>query len=230
MTGRICAGVALVAICASACASSRAGVQPPGQAVPMGRVYSSDRLRQALLTDLPGFSRVGEPDSGAYGSLKAIENFNRFQQQVTLDKPQCSNLSKSFAASAEALSAPAAIATFAKAGGETATETLMAISDETAARQVALRVADNCRTFRAEVGGQWSDHQVVEGSRNRIGAGSRAVGVETTSGGTRVKTWYVVLRSHGYLATITLYGPDVTQGEADQAAHAAYDVAEHKLR
>jgi hypothetical protein len=54
--------------------------------------------------------------------------------------------------------------------------------------------------------------------------------VETTSGGTRVKTWYVVLRSHGYLATVTLYGPNVTQDEADQAAHAAYDMAEHTLR
>jgi hypothetical protein len=70
---------------------------------------------------------------------------------------------------------------------------------------------------------------VVEASRGTLGAGSRTVGVATTSGTSHVKTWYVVLKAHGYLCTITLYGPNVTRAEAEQISHQAYQQAERIL-
>jgi hypothetical protein len=222
--------IALVAVVACACGGS------PGRAVPqsgstaaVGQGYTSDQLRQALLTDLPGYRRAGEPDSGEYGSLKAIQNFNQLQSQVKLDKPQCADISRSFDSSSEAQSAPAAITTFATGDGRAVTETLMTISAAMADKQVKLRVPLRCRTFRALVGDQWSTHQVVEATRTQLGGGSRTVGVATTSGTSHVKTWYVVLRSGGYLASITTYGPGVTQADAEDTARRAYEQAERIL-
>jgi hypothetical protein len=230
MTRKAVVTIALVAVTASACGGSPSkAAQDPVHTVPVGKGYTYDQLRQALLTDLSGYRRAGEPDSGEYGSLKAIQNFNQLQSQVKLDKPQCLAVSRVFASSPEAQNAPAAITTFAKADGQTVTETLMAISEATAARQVKLRVPATCRTFRALVGGQWSTHQIVEATQTQLGGGSRTVGVATNSGKSHVKTWYVVLRSRGYLACITMYGPNVIQADAEEAARRAYDQAERIL-
>jgi hypothetical protein len=191
-----------------------------------GTGYTSDQLRQALLLEIPGYQRAGEPDSGEYGSLSAIQNFNQLQRQVKLDKPRCATVGREFGLTQGA--APTAIATFTKGNGQTVTETLIRVSPDTANRQVRLRVPVGCRVFRARVGDQWSEHHVVE-ARGRLGAGSRTVGVATTSGASHVKTWYVVLKAPGYLATITLYGPNVTRAEAEQIARQAYDQAERIL-
>jgi hypothetical protein len=53
--------------------------------------------------------------------------------------------------------------------------------------------------------------------------------VATVSGTSRVKTWYVVLRSRGYVATVTLYGPNATRTEAEQLARRVYEKAERAL-
>jgi hypothetical protein len=189
--------------------------------------YTSDQLRQALLLEIPGYQRAGEPDSGEYGSLSVIRNFNELQREVKLDKPRCATTGRELAVTQQ--TAPAAIITFAKATGQTVTETLMRVSTRTADDQVRLRVPPACRRFRARVGSEWSEHRVVEATQGRLGAGSRTVGVATTSGTSHVKTWYVVLKSRGYLATITLYGPNVTRDEAEQIARHAYDQAERIL-
>jgi hypothetical protein len=94
---------------------------------------------------------------------------------------------------------------------------------------VRIRVPAACRSFKARVGDQWSAHRVVEATRGRLGEGSRTVGVATTSGSSHVKTWYVVLKATGYLATITLYGPNVTRAEAEQIALQAHRQAERVL-
>lgn len=199
-----------------------------GRVAPAGSGYTSDQLRQALLTEIVGYQRAGEPDAGEYGSLKAIQNFNQLQRQITLDKPRCTNVTSTGGAGLRA--APAALAVFAKPGsGESATVTLMAVPVITAERQVRVRVPDNCRSFRARVGDQWSSHRVVEGGPGGIGLGSRTVGVTTTTGDAAVKTWYVVLRGRGYLGTLTLYGPNVTRTEAEQLARQMYDQAERIL-
>jgi hypothetical protein len=124
---------------------------------------------------------------------------------------------------------PAAITTFAKGFGQYATEALMTVPDEIAERLVGVRVPAGCRSFRTRVGDQWATHRVVEATHGRLGQGSRIVGVATVSGSARVKTWYVVLRSHSYVATITLYGPNVTESEAEQLARQAYEQAERTL-
>jgi hypothetical protein len=225
----VVAGVVVV-VTASACGGSPSrAAQDPVHTVPVGQGYTSDQLRQALLTDLSGYSRAGEPDSGEYGTLKAIQNFNQLQSQVKLDKPQCAAVSRAFSSSPEARNAPAAITTFAKADGQTVTETLMTISEATATREVKLRVPAACRTFRALVGDRWSTHQIIEATQTQLGSGSRTVGVATTSGNTHVKTWYVVLSSRGYLASITMYGPNAVQADAEEAARQAYDQAERIL-
>lgn len=192
-----------------------------------GSGYTSDQLRQALLLEIPGYQRAGEPDSGEYGSLSEIQNFNQLQNQVKLDKPRCATIGRDFGLTQR--TAPTAIISFAKGNGQTVTETLMRVSAATAARQVRLRVPPGCRRFRARVGDQWSEHQVVEATRGRLGGGSRTVGVVTTSAASHVKTWYVVLRAPGYLATVTLYGPNVTSAEAELIARQAYDQAERIL-
>jgi hypothetical protein len=230
MTRQAVVAIALVTATASACGGSPTrAAQNPGRTVPVGQGYTSDQLRQALLTEISGYRRAGEPDSGEYGALKAIQNFNQLQSQVKLDKPQCAVTSRAFGSSPEAHSAPAAITTFAKDDGQTVTETLMTISPATADKQVKLRVPAACRTFRALVGDQWSTHQIIEATQTRLGGGSRTVGVATTSGNSHVKTWYVVLRSRGYLASITMYGPNATQVGAEDAARRAYDQAERIL-
>lgn len=213
---------------ATACAGSTG--RPEATDVPTapapGTGYTSDQLRQALLLEIPGYQRAAEPDSGEYGSLGAIQNFTQLQRQVKLDKPRCATVGREFGRTQQ--TAPTAIATFTKGNGQTVTETLMRVSPATANHQVRLRVPAGCRQFRARVGDQWSEHHVVE-ARGRLGAGSRTVGVATTSGTSHVKTWYVVLKAPGYLATITLYGPTVTRAEAEQIARHAYDQAERIL-
>jgi hypothetical protein len=228
-TRRVLGTVLLITVAASGCGGGgdRPGAKEAYTNPPPGTGYTSDQLQQALLTDVSGYQRAGEPDSGQYGSLDAIQNFNQLQSQVKLDKPQCANTGHGFTTAQQA--APAAIATFAKANGQSVTETLMRVSADTADRQVAIRVAPACRSFRARVGDQWSTHQVVEATRGRLGEGSRTVGVATTSGASHVKTWYVVLKARGYLATITLYGPNVTRTEAEQLARLAYEQAERIL-
>jgi hypothetical protein len=230
MTRQAVVAIALVTVTVSACGSSSPrAVRNPGHPGSAGEGYTSDQLRQALLTDLSGYRRAGEPDSGEYGSLKAIQNFNQLQSQVKLDKPKCAATSRAFGSSPEAQHMPAAITTFTDNKGQSVTETLMAVSETTAEEQVGLRVPADCRTFRAMVGDQWSTHHIVEATKSRLGGGSRTVGVVTTSGNTQVRTWYVVLRSRGYLASITMYGPHAAQPGAEEAARSAYDQAERIL-
>jgi hypothetical protein len=226
----VAAATALTGV--AACGGGGAQAQrdePPGGQVPMGTGFTSDQLQQALLTEISGYRRAGEPESGEYGSLRAIANFNQLQRQVRLDKPGCAGATHTFDSSPSVRSAPAAITTFAKGYGQSVTESLISVPDKIAERQVALRVPAGCRSFRAKVGDRWSTHQVVEATHGRLGEGSRTVGVATASGSARVKTWYVVLRSRGYLATVTLYGPNVTRAEAEQLARRAYEQAERIL-
>jgi hypothetical protein len=222
--------VALVTVAASLLTGCRSGGGGGDQAAaPAGQGYTSDQLRKALLTGVAGYRKAGEPDAGEYGSLRAIQNFNQLQRQVTLDKPQCTGIGAP-ASLGKLTNAAAAIATFAKDDGRTFTETLMAVPSSVADEQVKARVPAGCRSFRAQIGDQWSTHEVTEVSAGaRIGDGSRTVGVSTVSGNAQVQTWYVVLRSRGYLATVTLYGSAVTQDEAEHLAGEAYGQAQKAL-
>ena len=197
-------------------------VKANGRAALAGTSYTSDQLEQALLTEIPGYRRAGEPDSGEYGGLKAIQNFNQLQRQVTLDKPKCSNAGGARPGSPPMdESAPTAIAMFAKPNGQNVTETLMAMSAEAAEKHVTARVPPGCQTFRTRVGDQWAEHRVFEAPPGTIGEGSRTVGVSTVSGRSQLKTWYVVLRGRRYLATISLIGAAATRAEAEDLARRA---------
>ncbi|HEY7485696.1 MAG TPA: hypothetical protein VH912_14625 [Streptosporangiaceae bacterium] len=236
MAGRTAAVIVAAAVgatavtgCDSGSSSAQPGAQPPGGRVPAGTGYSSDQLEQALLTEIAGYRRAAEPESGEYATLRAVQNLNQLQRQVKLDKPQCAGATRTIDTSAEVDSAPAAIATFAKGFGQYATEALMTVPDATAEQLVKLRVPASCRSFRTRVGGKWSAHQIVEATHGRLGQGSRTVGVSTVTGSSRVKTWYVVLRSRGYVATVTLYGPNATRSEAEELARKVYERAERVL-
>jgi hypothetical protein len=224
--------VAAAVLAVSGCggdASSAQQDEPPGGQVPAGTGYNSDQLEQALLTDITGYRRTGRPESGEYGSLRAIRNFTQLQRQVKLDKPECADATRTFDATPEMQQAPAAIATFVKGFGQYATESLMTVPDEISERLVRLRIPARCRSFRTKVGDSASSHQVIAAARGRLGQGSRTVGVATVSGPAQVKTWYVVLRSGGYVATVTLYGPNATRAEAEQLARRVYQRAERVL-
>jgi hypothetical protein len=234
MRGRIAIALpalGLLAGCGGAASSSAAqpATTPAATTTTGPPAYSADQLRQALLTQAGPYRPAAPADAGEYGSLRAIQNFNQLQGQVTLDKPQCAGVSQSFASVPEVRTAPAAIMTFARDDGQTLTETLMSVSRAIADRQVEQRVPAGCRTFRAQIGGQWSSHQVTEAAGTRIGDASRTVGVVTTSGGVTVRTWYVVLRSRSYLATVMLHGTAVTRPQAEDFARRAYQAAERVL-
>lgn len=176
--------------------------------------YTSDQLAQALLTEVPGYQKAGEPDSGSYGTLKAIQNAARLQRTAELDKPRCGTGRPGGAVPGDA---PAALVTFAKRG-QTVTETLMGMPAADAEKQVNARIPTGCLKFRTKVGSQWSQHRVVESPKGDIGEGSRTVGVATTTGNTKTRTWYVVFRGRHYLATVTVYGPQATRAEAERLA------------
>jgi hypothetical protein len=226
---RIFPGLLLVVVAAAACGG---GDEPPGEAAtrraaPAGTVYTSDQLAQALLTELVGFKRAGEPDSGEYGSLKAVQSYNRVRSQIKLDKPQCADTAAGLIAAGN--TAPTAMTSFGRSNGHTATQVLMALPAAAAERQLKLSVPAQCREFASRTGNQTSRHRVAEFPAGGIGLGSRTVGVASTTGAARVKTWYVVARGQGYLSTVSLYGAAATRAEAERLARQAYEQAERIL-
>src|SRR5690606_20501471 len=192
------------AVCACGGGTERARpVHGTAPAEIAGVGYTADQLAQALLTELPGYRRASEPDSGSYGTLKAIQDAARLQRQAVLDKPRCGT---NRPGGTVAPDVPAALVTFA-ARGRTVTETLMGMGVADAEKQVNARVPAGCLRFRTRVGSGWAQHRVVESPKGDIGEGSRTVGIATTSNGTYTRTWYVVARGRHYLATISLSGP-----------------------
>ncbi|MCD0452602.1 hypothetical protein LO762_25965 [Actinocorallia sp. API 0066] len=207
-------------------------VPPPIHTPPPGATtFTADQLRQALLADIPHYVRAGEPDAGPYGMLKAVRNFTQLQSQVKLDKPECADATRALADAGELAAAPAALSTWARATGETITQTLVAVPPQVAEREVGRRVPKLCRTFKARVGGQWSTHQVVEQTPDRhlVGEGSRTVGLVTMSGDVKVNMWFVVFTSPGYLGTVSVYGPKATRAEAERLARDAVAQTERVL-
>lgn len=191
--------------------------------------YNSDQLTQALLTEIPGYERSGMPQWGQYSSLAAVQNYNEMQQAVKLDKPQCASTAHALSQEKAVQTAPSALVAFERGQRRSVTETLMAVGPAVAAQQVKIRVPAACRTFRVRIGRRWASNAVVETTGTRIGEGSRTAGVSTTVGLTTVSTWFVVLRSRGYLAAITLYGPGATRDDAERIARQAYQQAERIL-
>jgi hypothetical protein len=206
-----------------------AATSSPSSVAPVPGSYNADQLTQALLTDIPGYVRSGAPQWGEYGSLAAVQNLNQMQQAVKLDKPQCASSTRALNQEKAVQTAPSALAAFTRGTRQSVTETLMAVGPDVAARQVRVRIPAGCRSIRVKVGGAWVSDTLVEPSGAHIGEGSRTAGVLTNTGTTAVRTWFVVLRSRGYLATITLYGPGATQAEAERFAHRAYQQAERIL-
>ncbi|MFG2090939.1 MULTISPECIES: hypothetical protein [unclassified Spirillospora] len=201
----------------SACGGAGERARPVNGTAPAevaGVGYTSDQLAQALLTEVPGYQKAGEPDSGSYGTLTAIQNATRLQRAAELDKPRCGTGRPGGAVPGDV---PAALVTFAKRG-QTVTETLMGMPAADAEKQVNARIPAGCLKFRTKVGSQWSQHRVVESPKGDIGEGSRTVGVVTTTGNTKTRTWYVVFRGRHYLATLTVYGPQATRTEAERLA------------
>lgn len=201
----------------------------PSSGPPASEAYNAEQLAQALLTEIPGYTRSGPPQRGPYSSLAAVQNTAQMQQAARLDKPQCAASTRAVALDKAVRGAPSALAAFARGRDQTVSETLMAVGPDIAARQVGQRVPPACRTFRVRVGDRWATGTVVEANGDRIGEGSRSVGVSTTAGAATVRTWYVVLRSRGYLAAVALFGPGATRNEAERIARQAYQQAERIL-
>ncbi|MEV5829139.1 hypothetical protein AB0L25_26625 [Spirillospora sp. NPDC052242] len=217
---------ALTAAAVSACGGDEpARTSGGGGSVAVAGIgYTSDQLAQALLTELTGYQRGGDPDLGEYGTLRAIRNAARLQDGVELDKPRCGNGAGGPGGRIPA-NVPAALVTFAKGNGQTATQTLMAMPADEAEEQVNARVPSGCLTFRTRIGSKWAEHRVTESPRGAIGQGSRTVGVTTLAGTGHTKAWYVVFRGRDYLATITVVGPNATRDEAERIAAEAREHA-----
>ncbi|TDD65978.1 hypothetical protein E1293_39715 [Actinomadura darangshiensis] len=219
------------AVLATACGGGggerAAQVRGTARAEVAGIGYTSDQLAQALLTGPPGYRRAGEPDSGEYGSLKAIQNSARLQREATLDKPRCGTGRPGGDVAGDV---PAALVSFTGGGGQTATETLMGMSAADAEKQVNARVPTGCLKFRTKVGSQWAEHRVTEAPKGDIGEGSRTVGVTTVAGTAHTRTWYVVFRGRHYLATVTVFGPNATRADAERLAREAESQVERVLR
>ncbi|MCO5970378.1 hypothetical protein [Actinoallomurus soli] len=231
MTSRSFYAIAFLLVAAAGCSQDRrpepTASAPTGP--PVSERYNADQLTQALLTDIPGYEHSGVPQSGQYGALTSVRNSLQMQQAAKLDKPECASSTRAVSSNKEVWTAPSAFTAFAKGRDQTVSETLMAVGPDAAAQEVGLRVPASCRTFHASVGGHSSTGTIVEARGARIGEATRTVGVATTTGTATVKTWYVVLRSRGYLATITLFGPNATRDEAENLARQAYQQAERIL-
>jgi hypothetical protein len=221
--------LSLVAGCGGGGGDDAAPSSTPSSVAPVPGSYNADQLTQALLSDIPGYVRSGAPQWGEYGSLAAVQNLNQMQQAVKLDKPQCASSTRALGQEKAVQTAPSALVAFTRGGRQSVTETLMAVGPDIAARQVRVRIPAECRSIRVKVGRAWVADTLVEPAAAHIGEGSRTAGVLTTTGATTVRTWFVVLRSRGYLATITLYGPGATQAEAERFARRAYQQAERIL-
>ncbi|MFD0899088.1 hypothetical protein [Actinomadura sediminis] len=220
---------ALTAAAASACGGDDPARTSGGGSVAVAGIgYTSDQLAQALLTELPGYQRGGDPDLGEYGTLRAIRNAARLQEGVELDKPRCGNGAGGPGGKIPA-NVPAALVTFTKANGQTVSQTLMAMQADDAEEQVNARVPSGCLTFKTRIGSKWAVHRVAESPRGEIGQGSRTVGVTTIAGAAHTKAWYVVFRGRDYLATITVVGPNATRDEAERIAAEAREHAERFL-
>ncbi|WP_173097379.1 hypothetical protein [Actinomadura verrucosospora] len=213
----VLAAVAAASGCGGSGGASAGQVRGPARAAPAGTGYTSDQLGQALLQQVTGYRR-GEPDSGEYGSLKALRNAAQVRAEARLDKPKCADAQAG--GGKVAADVPTALVTFAKSDGQTATETLMGVGDADAQRQVEARVPSGCLTFRTQLGGQSAEHQVTETRPGDIGDGSRTVGVATTSGDQRTNSWYVVFRGRHFLGTVTVFGPNASRAEAESLARA----------
>lgn len=221
--------VLLATACGGGSDGKNAQARSAQQTAPLGR-YTAAQLREALPAELVGYRRVGEPESGEYGSLRGIQNFNRLREEITYDKPRCREITGAATASDAALrTAPAAVVQFVKGSEQSVSTTLMAVPDEVADRHVRIRTPQECKRFRTKVGRRWSEHRVVEAGTGNVGTASRILGVSTISDNAAVNTWYAVLRGRGYLATIAVYGPKVTRAEAEQLARQTYDHAERIL-
>ncbi|ROO90608.1 hypothetical protein EDD29_8340 [Actinocorallia herbida] len=225
--------MAVLVASAAGCSGGADDTAPPAVRTPEAGAasYTSDQLRQALLSDVAGYVRAGEPESGTYGMLRAIRNFTQLQGQVKLDKPECADAAKALETAGDLAAAPAALTTFAKATGETVTQTLLAVSAQAAEREIERRVPKLCRTYKTKVGGEWSTHQVLEQTPDRhfVGEGSRTVGLVTMSGEVEVNMWFVVFTAPGYLGTVSVYGPKATKGEAERLARDAAGQIERVL-
>lgn len=217
-----CCTLLMVAACGGGNSPGPPPPRPRTSAPVVPGSYSADQLTQALLTEVRGYQQSGIPQSGQYGSLAAVQNSGEMQQEAEIDKPRC--LPRSLTADGAVRTAPAALAAFTGPSGSLS-EVLLAVGPDVADRQVRMRVPFGCRAFRVKVGRRWSAATVVEPHGARIGEGSRTVGV--TTAGTR--TWIVVLRSRGYLAAITLFGPTASQSAAESLARKAYQQAERIL-
>ncbi|QFG22821.1 hypothetical protein [Actinomadura sp. WMMB 499] len=213
----------LTAVTASACeggAPAGASGGGDGGVAVAGIGYTSDQLSQALLTELTGYQRTGDPDLGEYGTLRAIRNAAHLRENVVLDKPDCAEGAGGPGGNIPA-KVPAALVTFAKGNGQTATQTLMGMPPDEADEQVNARVPSDCLEFKTRIGTKWATHRVAEAPRGGIGEGSRTVGVTTLAGTGHTKAWYVVFRGRDYLATISVVGPNATRAEAERIARAA---------
>ncbi|MBE1532593.1 hypothetical protein [Actinomadura algeriensis] len=221
---------ALTAAAASACGGDEPAPASGGggNVAVAGVGYTSDQLAQALLTELPGYQRSGDPDLGEYGTLRAIRNAAHLRESVVLDKPRCANGAGGPGGNIPA-KVPAALVSFAKGNGQTATQTLMAMTADEAEEQVNARVPSGCLEFNTKIGDKAAQHRVTEAPRGGIGQGSRTVGVTTIAGTAHTKAWYVVFRGRDYLATVSVVGPNATRDEAERIAGEAHRNADRFL-
>ena len=220
---------ALTAAAASACGGDEpAPASGGGNVAVAGIGYTSDQLAQALLTELPGYQRAGDPDLGEYGTLRAIRNAAHLQESVVIDEPRCADGAGGPGGKIPA-KVPAALVSFARGNGQTATQTLMAMRADAADEQVGARVQTGCLEFKTKIGAKWATHRVTESPRGGIGQGSRTVGVTTIAGAAHTRAWYVVFRGRDYLATVSVVGPNASRDEAERVARAAHRNAERFL-
>lgn len=234
------AAAVLAAVACAGCAAEAGSGDAPGAAGPAnGAPLTAARLESALLPRIDGYTPFGEPESGEYGSLRAVQQGRRLQQAATLDKPECARVTPGFADDARVQRAPAASVAFARSAGLTVHEMLIALPPDIANDHLDYRVPRSCRRYRARIDGQSFTYRVVERDSGDAGTGigdaSRTVGVAVTtaaggSGGPRhTKIWHVAFRGGGYVGFITLSGARADRARAEQLARAAFEQVERSL-
>lgn len=212
-----------------------AAVKPGTSGVPTetaaAKTHTADRLQQALLTQETngaGYKALAAPLSGEYGKLKAVADFKKTQASMKVQPAHCGDTAKGSMSSQAIMGAASAIGTLSKAD-RVFSETLLAVSPETARVLVGYEVPADCRTYKVRVGTQNTTNRVAVSEAGRLGQGSRTVGVVTKVGSRSTRTWAITVTSRGYVLVITLSGPTTTRAEAEKLARTSHRQAERVL-
>jgi hypothetical protein len=210
----------------SASPSARPAARPAGAS-------AQDRLESALLASFPRLAPITAPQSGTYDTLPAAEVADGAQATppgATIKPANCKPAIWAGPDPKRFGKAPASMVAFRKpgdtsAGGVQAWEELVVSNGQSREAALGTGPLGGCATVRASHEG--NTLAFAEKRPPSLGTGSRGALLTPSSPQSR-RTWVTTFVGNGYVGVVLLQG-DVTKGQVDAFASAAYKAASRKL-